>query len=322
MPIKVGVIMDSLSQIKRQKDSTVAMMLEAQKRSWEIFYIEPHQLFLEANSVYAEAQKIALDESTHPWYTFIDPLKRLALQEFDVILMRKDPPFDMQYVFMTYLLELAEQQGAWIINNPRSLRDANEKLFTAWFTQCCAATMVARDPQKLLAFFQQHHDVIFKPLFGMGGMGVFRVKPNDPNVNVILETLTHNGSEFIMAQRYIPEIKETGDKRVLVINGEPVPYALARIPSEGETRGNLATGGKGLAVALTERDYWICQQVAPVLKEKGLIFVGLDIIGDYLTEINVTSPTCIRELDQQCGLNISALLMDYIEQTLHTRKKS
>ncbi len=221
----------------------------------------------------------------------------------------------MEYIYTTYLLERAEAQGVLIVNRPASLRDCNEKLFTAWFPQCCPPTLVSSRPQHLLSFIEQHDDVILKPLGGMGGTSIFRVRADDVNRNVIIETLTDNGAKYTMAQKFIPEIS-AGDKRILMVDGEPVPYALARIPKEGETRGNLAVGGRGEGVALSQRDLWIARQIGPALQQRGILFAGLDIIGDYLTEINVTSPTCIRELDALYQLNISAGLMDCIEQKL------
>ncbi|MCL5669413.1 MAG: glutathione synthase, partial [Gammaproteobacteria bacterium] len=241
------------------------------------------------------------------------------LAALDVILMRKDPPFDMEYVYTTYLLERAEAEGVLVVNKPRALRDCNEKLFTAWFPQCTPPTLVTRDAQQLRGFLQEHGDIILKPLGAMGGSSVFRVRRDDPNINVIIETMTGEARRFVMAQRYIPEISE-GDKRILLINGEPVPYALARIAAPGETRANLAAGGKGVGVPLSARDRWICQQAGPALREKGLLFAGLDVIGDYLTEINVTSPTCARELDALYGLNIAAQFLDVVEKKVASDK--
>jgi glutathione synthase len=226
--------------------------------------------------------------------------------------MRKDPPFDANYLYATYILEQAEAAGVYVLNKPQSLRDANEKMFTAWFPQCCIDTLVSRDASKIRQFLQEHKDIILKPLDGMGGASIFLVREQDPNLSVILETMTEHGQRFIMAQKYLPAIKY-GDKRILMVNGEPVPYCLARIPASGESRGNLAAGGRGEGQALSARDRWIAEQVGPILKAKGLVFVGIDVIGDYLTEINVTSPTCVQELDKQFGLNISAQLMDHIE---------
>jgi glutathione synthase len=229
--------------------------------------------------------------------------------------MRVDPPFNMNFVYTTYVLEQAESDGVLVVNKPQSLRDANEKLFTAWFPDCCSPTLVTSQTQRIKDFLLEHEDIIVKPLDGMGGASIYRLKKADHNLGVVLETMTNHGKELTMVQRYLPEIKQ-GDKRILIVNGQPVPYALARIPAEGETRGNLAAGGTGEGRTLTDRDRWLCEQIGPTLVKKGLFFVGLDVIGDYVTEINVTSPTCVQELDNQFGLNISALLMDCIEEQL------
>ena len=312
--IKLGVVMDPIGSINVKKDSTLAMLMEAQSRGWELHYMEMHDLYLDVGQPRARTRTVSVSYHVDAWHQFGDE-QDIALEELSVILMRKDPPFDTEYIYATYFLELAEATGVLVINKPQSLRDANEKLFTAWFPQCMPACLVTRDQNRLRTFLQQHEDIIIKPLGGMGGTSVFRVQKNSPNIGVIFETLTNLGTQYSMAQKFIPEIVD-GDKRILMINGEPVPYALARIPQAGETRGNLAAGGRGVGVELSERDRWICNEVAPTLKEKGLVFVGLDVIGDYLTEINVTSPTCIRELDEQFGLNISAQLMDVIEKRI------
>jgi glutathione synthase len=230
-------------------------------------------------------------------------------------MMRKDPPVDQEYIYATYLLERAESMGAYVVNKPQSLRDANEKLFTAWFPQCCTETLVTREPKRVRAFLAEQGEIILKPLDGMGGTSIFHIRPNDPNLSVVLEIMTQYKTRHVMAQKYLPAIKD-GDKRILVINGEPVPYCLARIPAQGESRGNLAAGGSAEGRPLTEQDRWIANQVGPTLREKGLVFVGLDVIGDTLTEINVTSPTCVQELDKQFGLNICGLLMDHIAQVI------
>jgi glutathione synthase len=248
------------------------------------------------------------------WHQFISE-QDIPLDQLNVIMMRKDPPFDQEYIYATYLLERAESMGVYVVNKPQSLRDANEKLFTAWFPQCCAETLVAREPARIRSFLLEQGEIILKPLDGMGGTSIFHLRQTDPNISVILETMTQYNSRYVMAQKYLPEIKD-GDKRILLINGVAVPYALARIPAQGETRGNLAAGGHAEGRPLTEQDLWIANQVGPTLREKGLVFVGLDVIGDKLTEINVTSPTCAQELDQQFGLNIAGLLMDHIENTL------
>lgn len=311
---QLGIVMDPISAITIKKDSSFAMLLAAQAKGWPVFYMEQKDLFLAQGVVSASVKRLSVFEDADHWYELSES-STIPLSDLDVILMRKDPPFDMEYIYSTYLLEQAQQAGVLIVNDPRSLRDANEKLFTAWFPECCPDTLVTRQSGLIRDFHQQHHDIILKPLDGMGGISIFRVKPDDPNLSVIIETLTELGQKSIMAQRYIPDIVN-GDKRILMIDGEPIPYALARIPAAGETRGNLAAGGRAEGRLLTERDKWICQQVGPKLREKGLIFVGLDVIGDYLTEINVTSPTCIRELDSQFNLNIAADLMDTIERHL------
>jgi glutathione synthase len=249
------------------------------------------------------------------WFNFVSE-QDLSLDSLDVIIMRKDPPFDQEYLYATYMLELAENAGVYVVNKPQSLRDANEKLFTSWFPQCCTETLVTRDAQRIKGFLRELDEIIVKPLDGMGGASIFHLREGDPNLSVILETMTQHNSRQVMAQKYLPEIKD-GDKRILMVNGEPVPYCLARIPAEGESRGNLAAGGTGQGRALTDQDRWIANQVGPTLREKGLVFVGLDVIGSTLTEINVTSPTCVQELDKQFGLNISGQLMDHIEATLN-----
>lgn len=306
--------MDPIGAISVKKDSTLAMLVEAQARGWEIHYMEMGDLFLELGQARGRTRTLSVSYDPEGWFEFGEE-QDIPLTELDAILMRKDPPFDIEYIYATYLLELAEASGVLLVNKPQSLRDANEKLFTAWFPQCMPACLVTRDQSRLRAFLEQHDDIVVKPLGGMGGESVFRVQNNNPNIGVIFETLTKHGTLYAMAQKYIPEIVD-GDKRILMIYGEPVPYALARVPQAGETRGNLAAGGKGIGVELSDRDRWICNQVAPTLKAKDLIFVGLDVIGDYLTEINVTSPTCIRELDDQYKINISARLMDVIEQRI------
>ena len=308
--LTVAVVMDPIGSIKFYKDSTLAMLLEAQARGWELHYMELSDLYLRGPEPYARSRLLRVHDDAKRWFEF-GTEKTRPLADLDVILMRKDPPFDMEYVYATYLLEHAEARGVLVVNRPRSLRDANEKLFALQFPQCIPPTAIARDPARLREFLIEHGDIVVKPLGTMGGNSVFRLRSDDPNISVVLETMTDRGNRFTMAQRYLPEISE-GDKRVLLIDGEPIPYALARIPAPGETRGNLAAGATGVGVPLSERDRWICAQVGPSLRERGLLFVGLDVIGDYLTEINVTSPTCIRELDKLYGLNISAGLMDAI----------
>ena len=314
MTIKLGMVMDPISQINIKKDTSFAMLLEAQARGWELHYIELEDLFLSNGQAYARTRSLEVQRDANQWHRFTGE-QEIQLSELDTIIMRKDPPFNQEYIYATYILEQAEREGVYVVNKPQSLRDANEKMFTAWFPQCCTDTLVARNPQKIRDFLQQHKEIILKPLDGMGGASIFLVRENDPNLSVILETMTEHGQRFIMAQKYLPAIKD-GDKRILMVNGEPVPYCLARIPSSGESRGNLAAGGRGEGRPLSDRDRWIAEQVGPTLKAKGLVFVGIDVIGDYLTEVNVTSPTCVQELDKQFDLNISAQLMDHIEAHL------
>lgn len=312
MPIKLGVVMDAIGTIKAKKDTTLAMLLEAQKRGWCIEYMEQKDIFLADTRPQAYLTKLTVKDDIHDWYHFGE--RHVAdLASLDVILMRKDPPFDMEYVYTTYLLELAEQAGTLVINKPQSLRDANEKLYTSWFPSCCPETLVTRDAKLLRAFITQHKKVVFKPLDSMGGRSIFLLEEGDPNINVVIETLTNWGEQFMMAQRFIPEIMQ-GDKRILLINGEPIDYALARIPARGEIRGNLAAGGTGVVVPLSAHDRLICQQVGPVLRAKGLVFVGIDVIGDYLTEINVTSPTCLREIEAGAKIAVAERLFDCIAQ--------
>ena len=314
MTIKLGVVMDPIATIVIKKDTTFAMLLAAQARGWELYYFEQADLYARGGDAWGRARSLAVRDDPQGWFAFHGE-RALPLAELDVILMRKDPPFDLEYIYTTYLLELAERVGTLVVNKPRGLRDANEKLFTLQFPQCGPPTLVSREAVRLKAFLREQGDIVVKPLDGMGGASVFRLGPNDPNVNVILETLTDRNRRSTMAQRYIPEVT-AGDKRILLIDGEPVPYALARIPQAGETRANLAAGGRGEGVPLGERDRWICAEVAPRLREMGLMFVGLDVIGDYLTEINVTSPTCARELDARFGLDIGGELMTAIERRL------
>ncbi|WP_129953035.1 MULTISPECIES: glutathione synthase [unclassified Rahnella] len=312
--IKLGIVMDPISSINIKKDTSFAMLLEAQSRGYELHYMEMNSLYLRSGEGRATTKKLSVKQDYDGWYEF-GTEQDIALQELDVILMRKDPPFDTEFIYATYILERAEEKGTLIVNKPQSLRDCNEKLFTAWFPELTPDTLVTRNAAQLKAFHKEHTDVILKPLDGMGGASIFRLKPEDANVSVVIETLTEHGSRFCMAQNYLPAIKD-GDKRVLVVDGEPVPYCLARIPAQGETRGNLAAGGRGEARPLSESDWAIARTVAPVLKQKGLIFVGLDIIGDRLTEINVTSPTCAREIEAAFPISITGMLMDAIEKRL------
>jgi glutathione synthase len=290
------------------------MLLEAQARGWELHYMELNDLFLRNGIAYARTRTLTVQRDAKGWYQFTGE-QDIPLHALQVILMRKDPPFDQEYIYATYLLERAESMGAYVVNKPQSLRDANEKLFTAWFPECCTDTLVTREPKRVRDFLNEHGEIILKPLDGMGGASIFHLRQHDTNFSVVLEIMTQYSTRYVMAQKYLPAIKD-GDKRILVINGDPVPYCLARIPAHGESRGNLAAGGRAEGRPLSEQDRWIANQVGPTLREKGLIFVGLDVIGDTLTEINVTSPTCVVELDTQFGINIGGLLMDHIEQAI------
>ena len=312
MTIKIGIVMDPISDIKIHKDSSFAMLLEAQSRGWELYYLEMQDLYLDNGRCFASSKKLTVQRDPENWYQLQEATEH-PLSELDAVLMRKDPPFDTEYIYATYLLERAEDEGCLIVNKPQSLRDANEKLFTAWFSEFTPTTVVTRSAQKIREFHAKHQDVILKPLDGMGGASIFRIKEDDANIGVIIETLTEHQQRYCMAQKFIPEIVD-GDKRILIVDGEPMPYALARIPAKGETRGNLAAGGSGVAQPLSTSDWHIANTIGPTLKEKGLIFVGLDIIGDKITEINVTSPTCIQEIDNAFGTNISGKLMDAIEK--------
>ena len=321
MSITLGVVMDPITSINPHKDTSLAMLVAAQKRGWNLIYMEMDDLYLLQGQARASTRKLRVSEHTQTnddhWFELGEP-SDLDLGDIDVILMRKDPPFDSEFVYSTYILEAAERQGALVVNRPQSLRDCNEKVFATQFPNCCPPVLVSRNMQRLRDFHNEHGDVIFKPLDGMGGTKIFRCRPDDPNLGVILETLTQHGQETTMAQKFIPAISR-GDKRVLVVAGKAIPYSLARIPAEGETRGNLAAGGHGVAQPLSERDQWIADQIAPTLLKKGLLFVGLDIIGDYLTEINVTSPTCVQEIDRAYNTDIAGVLMDAIDKQLQTR---
>jgi len=308
---RTGVVMDPIAGIKTYKDSTFAMLLEAQRRGHEIWYMEPGHLTVRDGLAHGHMRPLQVRDNSDDWFTLGESENRL-LAELDFLLMRKDPPFDMDYVYSTYILDLAERDGVTVVNRPQALRDANEKCFTTRFPQCCVPALITRRSSEIKQFVREQGLSVVKPLGGMGGDSIFRLQPDDPNMNVILESMTRGDHELVMVQRYIPEIT-AGDKRILVVNGEPVAWALARIPGAGDFRGNLAKGGTGKGVALTDRDRWICSQVAPELKRRGILFAGLDVIGDWLTEINVTSPTCIRELDAQFGLNIAGDLFDALE---------
>ncbi len=316
MQINLGIVMDPIETINIKKDSSFAMLLEAQRRDWNLWYMEMGDLFLLENRPMARMKQLRVRDDPDHWFEFVTQ-RTAPLDSLSSILMRKDPPFNMEYIYATYLLEQAEAHGSLVVNRPAALRDANEKLYTSWFPQCTPSTLVSRNHEDFDSFLEKHRDIILKPLGGMGGESIFRLTQGDPNTNVILETLTGKQSRYAMAQKFIPEIS-AGDKRILVVDGEAVPWALARVPQAGENRGNLAAGASAHGVELTERDRWIVAQVAPRLREAGILFAGLDVIGDYLTEVNVTSPTCIRELDAIYNLNISAMLMDCIEKKLNT----
>jgi len=315
--LKLAIVMDPIESIKIHKDSSFAMLLEAQRRGWALYYLQLDDLFVRDGVAWGRATELTVRDDPAGWFEFA-AVADVELGDMDAILMRKDPPFDMEFVYATYVLERAEVAGALVVNRASSLRDFNEKFSTSLFPQCCPPTLVDRSAARVREFLDEHRDVVVKPLDGMGGASIFRLQIDDPNVSVILETLSDHGRRFFMAQRFIPAIS-AGDKRILMINGRPVPWALARIPAKGEMRGNLAAGASAEGVALGERERWICEQVGPTLVEHGLWFVGLDVIGDYLTEINVTSPTCIRELDALYGLNIAGQLFDTIEEIVSGR---
>ncbi len=317
--MKIAFLTDPLSQFKIYKDSTYAMMVEAAGRGHQIYAFGPDDLALISGSVVASVQEIHLTGDQQDWYQLGDVID-CHLADFDAVLQRKDPPFDMEYIYATYLLDLAEKQGALVFNKPSAIRDHNEKLSIAQFSQFTTPTLVTRNEQKIRRFFAEHQDIILKPLDGMGGAGIFRIRADGMNLGAVIETLTNNQTRTIIVQRYIPEIVH-GDKRILLIGGTVVPYALARIPQNGEVRGNLAAGGVGLAQKLTARDTEIAQTLAPILLNRGLLLVGLDVIGDYLTEVNVTSPTCFQEITEQTGLKVAAIFIDALEAQIVAKNK-
>ncbi|MGF1642905.1 MAG: glutathione synthase [Thiotrichales bacterium] len=308
MDIDIGFVMDPMESINPKKDSTLAMMLAAQRRGWRVWYLRPEDMYVRAGELRARRFAVTVRDAPQHWFDVIETVTS-PVRELNLLLMRKDPPFDMEYVYATYLLEQAEREGVRVYNRPGSLRDCNEKFATTWFPQCAPPTLVGRDADQFRDFLHEQGSIVVKPLDGMGGASIFRIDRGDPNTNVILETLLRHGRTTAIAQRFLPEYAQ-GDKRILLIDGEPVAFALARIPAPGESRANLAAGGKGVAQPLSERDRWICAEIAPELKRRGLMFVGIDVIGDYLTEVNVTSPTGIRELDAQCDLDIGGRLLD------------
>jgi glutathione synthase len=314
--IRLAVVMDPIAGIKYAKDSTLAMLLAAQSRGFELHYLEQQDLFLRDGIAMGHARALSVRADAAGWFT-LGERRTQPLGGFNCILMRKDPPFDMEFIYTTYILERAEEQGALVVNRPQGLRDMNEKVYTAWFPQCCAPTLITRSLADMYAFAHEHGKIVCKPLDGMGGRSIFVTDLQDKNCRVIFETLTANGSRYAMIQRYLPQIVESGDSRVLLIDGEPVPYALARIPAADDNRGNLAAGAQGVGRVLTDRDRWLAAQIGPTLARRGMLFVGLDVIGQYVTEINVTSPTGIRELDKQFHIDIGDLLMQALERRLH-----
>jgi glutathione synthase len=318
--VRLAVVMDPIGQIKYPKDTTLGMLLAAQARGWELHYLEQADLRLRDGVAEGNARPLRVRADASDWHSLGEPGVE-PLGAFDVILMRKDPPFDIEYNYTSYILERAELAGALVVNRARGLRDINEKVYTAWFPQCCAPTLVTRDMDEMAAFATTHGKIVCKPLHSMGGHSIFVLEPGDKNSRVVYENLTENVSHFAIAQKYLPDIVRGGDARILLIDGEPVPYALARIPSATDHRGNLAAGAQGVGRPLNERDRWLCQQIGPAMSAAGMLFVGLDVIGGYVTEINVTSPTGARELDKQFNLNIGESLMAAIERALHRRAR-
>jgi glutathione synthase len=315
---RLAVVMDPIADITYAKDSTLAMLIAAQARGFALSYLEQRDLTLRDGKALARVRPLEVRADPTAWFT-LGEAQSAALGDFDCILMRKDPPFDTEYIYSTYILERAEDAGALVVNRPRGLRDMNEKMYTAWFPQCCAATLITRDMQQMAAFLAEQGKIVCKPLDGMGGRSIFVIEKDDKNARVILETVSGYGERFVVVQHYLPQIAVSGDARVLLIEGEPVPYALARIPSSGDHRGNLAAGAKGMGRPLDERDRWLARQIGPKLAQAGMLFVGLDVIGGYVTEINVTSPTGIRELDKEFGIDIGLQLMQAIERRLDAR---
>jgi len=318
-PPGLAVVMDPIAKVKFAKDSTLAMLLAAAARGWELTYFEQSDLTLRDGVALGRGRPLQVFNDPARWFE-LGEQSVYKLGEFDCVFMRKDPPFDAEYIYSTYILERAELQGAFVANKPQGLRDMNEKVYTAWFPQCCAPTLITRSASDITAFAAEHGKIVVKPLDGMGGKSIFVTEKGDKNLPVIIETLTDNGQRFAIAQRYVPDISSTGDSRVLLIDGEPVPYALARIPAPHDNRGNLAAGAKGVGRELNERDRWLAAEIGPALAERGMVFVGIDVIGGFVTEINVTSPTGIRELDRQFGLNIGDMVIAAIERRIGARK--
>ncbi|TDQ19482.1 glutathione synthase [Algoriphagus boseongensis] len=317
-PKRLAVVMDPMQSINPKKDTSLELMIEAQNRSWEVFYLEMKDLFLKNGDAEGLLRKVKLFKDQQPWFEEVATSYE-KLSDIDVILMRKDPPFDIEYIMATYILEKAEESGAWVINKPSSIRDVNEKVFTAWFPQCCPSGLMTRSIAEVRKFLTHHKKIVVKPTHKMGGQSIFILTEGDPNTQVILEEITQRGTVFIVAQAYIPEIKTQGDKRIILIDGEPVPYGIARIPEGDDHRGNLAVGASAKGFPLSERDLWICDQIKPTLKKKGLFFVGIDVIGEFMTEINVTSPTGIKEIDKFHGTHIASLFWEKVEEKLKKR---
>jgi glutathione synthase len=317
-PVRLGVVMDPIGQIKSAKDTTLGMLLAAQARGWELHYAEQRHLWLRDGRAMGRLAPLSVRNDPAGWFTVGQAVDR-PLAGLDVILMRKDPPFDTEYIYTTYILERAESGGALVVNRPQGLRDMNEKVYTAWFPDCCAPTLITRDMDDMHAFLREHGKVVCKPLYGMGGRSIFVIDRGDKNASVVFETLTDYGSRYAIVQRYLPEIVTTGDSRVILIDGEPVPYALARIPTAADNRGNLAAGARGVGRPLNDRDRWLAAQIGPTLRERGMVFVGLDVIGGFVTEINVTSPTGIRELEKEFHIDIAGMLLDALERRLAAR---
>jgi glutathione synthase len=313
--VRLVVIMDPIGAIKPAKDSTLAILLAAQARGWELFYAELKDLWLRDGIAWGRLAPLKVMDDAASWF-FLGQSASSKLGAFDVILMRKDPPFDTEYIYSTYILDRAQLQGALVCNRPQGLRDMNEKVYTAWFPECCAPTLITRDMHDMGEFLREHGKAVCKPLHGMGGKSIFVLEQGDKNRNVVFETLTEYGTRFAIVQRYLPEIVTGCDCRIILVDGEPVPFALMRIPLPEDNRGNLAAGARAESRALTARDRWLCAQIGPALRAAGMLFVGLDVIGDYVTEINVTSPTGIRELNKKHAVDIGAMLVDAIDRTL------
>ncbi len=314
--MRLVVVMDPIEAIKPAKDSTLAILLAAQVRGWRIFYAEQKDLWLRDGIAFGRLAPLTVADDKTGWFTRGEP-EIARLGDFDVVLMRKDPPFDTEYIYTTYILDRAQAQGALVCNRPQGLRDMNEKVYTAWFPECCAPTLITRDMRDMGEFLREHGKVVCKPLDGMGGKSIFVIEQGDKNRNVVFETLTHYGSRYAIVQRYLPQIVTAGDCRIILVNGEPVPYALQRIPNEDDNRGNLAAGARAESRPLNDRDRWLCARIGPQLCAAGMLFVGLDVIGEYVTEINVTSPTGIRELNKRHSVDIGGMLIDAISNILN-----